>query len=128
VSGDQRIVLESIVYGGDPDLRPGDRLRALELLAELDAEEQRSTVIDRLSPEETLAELESLAAAVPAMLATARGPGYVVPPDDPGELMGVIELQELLIAALEARVLALEGQLQRERTQRLLGPAPPVIA
>jgi hypothetical protein len=128
MSDDRRIVLESVAFGGDPDLKPGDRLRALELLAELEAEERRGTVIERLSPEEALSELESLAAAVPAMLAVARGPEYVLPPDDPGELMGVIELQELLIAALEARVLALECQLGSERRQRLLGPAPPVIA
>jgi hypothetical protein len=33
---DRRGVLESIAYGEDPEIRVGDRLRALELLAQLD--------------------------------------------------------------------------------------------
>lgn len=61
------------------------------------------------------------------MLAVMRGPEYVVPPDDPGEMMAVIELQQMLVDALEARVRSLEGQLGTERRQRLLGPAPPVL-
>jgi hypothetical protein len=32
VTDDRRAVLEAIAYGDDPDLRPADRLRALELL------------------------------------------------------------------------------------------------
>ena len=36
IGGDERVVLEAIVYGADPGVRVSDRLRALELLLEND--------------------------------------------------------------------------------------------
>jgi hypothetical protein len=39
MSDDRRAVIEGIVYGDDPRVTPGERLRALELLADLDRAE-----------------------------------------------------------------------------------------
>ena len=36
-SADRRAVLEGVAYGDDPKITPGDRLRAIEYLAVLDA-------------------------------------------------------------------------------------------
>jgi hypothetical protein len=46
---DRRAVLEAIAYGDDPRLTPGERLRALEVLADLDTRERQ----EHSSPELT---------------------------------------------------------------------------
>ena len=37
-AGDERALLEAVAFGRDPDLKPADRLRALEMLRELEPE------------------------------------------------------------------------------------------
>jgi hypothetical protein len=63
---DRRGVLESIAYGEDPEIRVGDRLRALELLAQL----------DELALEELL--FRDTAHATPEELDTALDAGLAV--------------------------------------------------
>jgi hypothetical protein len=47
VHDDRRAVLEAIAYGDDPDLRPADRLRALELLREYRDDEDVASLLAR---------------------------------------------------------------------------------
>src|SRR2546426_3984049 len=53
---DRRELLELLAYGRDPDLKPGDRLRALELLEELHEDDERALAFARdaaqLDPEQ----------------------------------------------------------------------------
>lgn len=61
MTDDRRAVLEGIAFGDDPKLNPADRLRALELLAQM-ADTRRSGVYDlsHLSGEELDRELADL--------------------------------------------------------------------
>jgi hypothetical protein len=56
VSDDRRAVLESIAYGADPKVSPGDRLKALEQLREF---ERAAPIDDGLSEEQIWAEVDS---------------------------------------------------------------------
>ena len=107
----------------DPLATHADRLRADERLAELERAEASATVTERLTPEQVAEELESLAAAVPAMLAVARGPESVEPPVEDGELDELLELADRVTAEQERRIFELECALQREHVNRQLPPA-----
>jgi len=63
VSDDRRAVLEAIVYGSDSSIRPGERLRALELLDELDGRQPPWTPTGELDAD--LLKPRALAALVP---------------------------------------------------------------
>jgi hypothetical protein len=125
---DRRAVLESIAYGNDARVTPGDRLRALEQLQGLDAVAARVETVEHLTPEESLALTESLAASMPGFLACARAgmdlDPEIVPPVDPTDLTEVIELQERLIERLERVLLAREDALRAWTLHRQLTPAP----
>ena len=73
---DRRGVLESIAYGEDPEIRVGDRLRALELLAQLDElalEELLYQDTARMSPEEADIALDSGLAVIIGEVFAGRG-------------------------------------------------------
>jgi hypothetical protein len=128
---DRRAVLESIAYGNDARVTPGDRLRALEQLRDLDATAARVEVADdRLTPEEALELAESWASAVPGVLSCARAAldldPEIAPPVDPDDLAEVIELQERLIERLESVLLSREEALRRWTLHRQLSAAPEV--
>ena len=123
--GERRALLLSIL--DDPGASHSDRLRADELLADLELHEARSGGSEHLSPEQVREEFASLALAVPGMLAVAAGVDAVEPPVEVDELREVIDLQERLIAALESRLAERERALQRVSVQRLL-PAAPELA
>ena len=67
VSDDRRVVLESIAYGADPKVSPGDRLKALELLREF---ERADPDLDDLSVEQIEAELDDFYAAMVSLMFT----------------------------------------------------------
>jgi hypothetical protein len=63
---DRRELLELLAYGRDPEIRPADRLRAVELLREIDGgEDVETTIVRELAhlPDEALAEMTDLAQA-----------------------------------------------------------------
>jgi hypothetical protein len=66
MTDDRRAVLEAIAYGDDPELRPADRLRALELLREYRDDEDLDTIFRReiaeMNEDTLLAHLDSLLA------------------------------------------------------------------
>jgi hypothetical protein len=125
---DRRAVLESIAYGNDARVTPGDRLRALEQLQGLDAVAARVEAVEHLTAEESLELAESLAGAMPGFVACARAAldldPEIEPPVDPTDLAEVIELQERLIERLERVLLAREDALRAWTLHRQLTPAP----
>jgi hypothetical protein len=77
---DRRALLESIAFGADPSIKPGDRLRALELLDGLavgDDEIDFHSDLANLSGEQLDRELD--AALGPAAVADALGEGTRFP-------------------------------------------------
>jgi hypothetical protein len=72
VTDDRRAVLEAIAYGDDPDLRPSDRLRALELLRDYRDDEDVASLLAR----EVAGLGEDVAqATLDAMVAAELAPG-----------------------------------------------------
>jgi hypothetical protein len=121
---DPRDVLRSIAYGSDDRIAPGDRVRAIERLAELERSDTRNAA-EGLSPEQVAEELASWADMADAARAVAAGPSAVEPPDE-----RVAELEETLAVAmelnerLEAEIRKLTIALQVATAGRLLPPAP----
>jgi hypothetical protein len=115
---DRQAVLEAIAYGSDPKITPSDRLRALEQLDALDVIEATRTESERLTPEQALAEIESLAAAVPGWVAVARathggeGMAAIKPPMEQWEYEETIRAHQATIEQLKARVEELEAGLR----------------
>jgi hypothetical protein len=108
---DRRGVLESIAYGEDPEIRVGDRLRALELLAQLDElalEELLFRDTARMSPEETDVALDSGLAVILGEILSGRGEEIV---EDYPRTLDVVE------SALDrrAREIAFELRAAEER-------------
>ncbi|HLY50694.1 MAG TPA: hypothetical protein VKR21_16015 [Solirubrobacteraceae bacterium] len=77
---DPRDVLRSIAYGKDPRIAPGDRVRAIERLVELEADDRRGERFEELTPGQVREELESLHAMTLSALAVMDGPDAVKPP------------------------------------------------
>lgn len=127
MSDDLRAVLQSVAFGVDGRITPGDRMRAIEQLREMP---ERRDAAESLSPDQVLEELQSFADAMPGMLVCARVAAgedvfdVVEPPVEPGDLEELVEMQLELIDALEARLRLTERALQRTSVQRRLGPAP----
>ncbi len=69
MSDDLRAVLQSVAFGVDGRITPGDRMRAIEQLRELP---ERRDALESLSPEQVLEEALSLEAAMPGIVVCAR--------------------------------------------------------
>lgn len=124
---ERRLMLEAII--DDPAASHSDRLRADEQLRELEIYEQRTSAAEHLTASQALAEAESLAQAMPGIVALARvaageDPDDVIEaPTDPAEATEVIDLQQRVIERLEASLLERETALAYEHRHRLLSAA-----
>jgi hypothetical protein len=67
---ERRALFEAIL--ADPAASHNSRLKADERLAELELSQQRRASVETLTPEQALAEIESLAGAMPGILSCAR--------------------------------------------------------
>jgi hypothetical protein len=130
---DPRDVLRSVAYGSDSRISPGDRVRAIERLAELERDSRRAGSIDDLVPDQVLAELESLRDAMPGAIALQRvvmgeDPSHVVePPEEEDDLREALGLAMQVNELLELRVGQLERVIQNQTIhRRLLAAEPPV--
>lgn len=126
---DPRDVLRSIAYGSDRRIAPGDRVRAIERLAELEADDRRGTSFAELSPEQALEEAQSLADAMPGILACARVAagedldGAVTAPEPEDEVREALDLAVEITDLQAARIAELESALAYEHRHRLLPAA-----
>jgi hypothetical protein len=124
-AGERRALYQSIV--DDPAASHSERMRADEMLTELDARAAAHTSTESMSAAEALELAESWALAVPGVLVCARvaaglDPG-IEPPVERADVLEVVHLQQRVIAELERRLQQRELALQSWTTQRrLLGP------
>ncbi len=126
-----RRALEQIAYGEDPSIPVGARTVALGELSRMPLSLEAA---DALTPDQVLEEVESLAAALPGMLALARvgsgeDPSHVIePPTEEADLREVVELQQAVIDLLEVRLADRERALQNASVHRRLPAASQPLA